>query len=439
MKKFKIMLVLLAIGCSSSDNESNETQSTSGYKVYGIIKEESTNHPVQNAIISLDNVNLTTETSDINGQFEIDNVIAGEHTIEIKKGTSLDGYTRISKQFIVTNDSIDIGELKLPDLIHLNTTPQIINNLENNTVTIDWPQYLGNSFTEYRLYKKNTSDINIDNSELIHTTTDIDEVSFTLELPYNSETYYRVFVFNELELLSGSNVLNVTIGDSDYSGDQVALNVDYEFYLNENEEHSLYFDAQEGFAYSIQWFDSWFDTYTANSIYVSAHNQEASNYYFQNERLIQMSGSPMPIIAQANERVYLDIEGFNGSTAGTYGVKITELASSNYSINTNYNIGVDLGEVKLIDFDAEANKDYKITVLSTVPLGAYGDGIETHFSLFNDSSVSFTNYKETIPNTCCHQPIEYNVNVNANQKVYIIIDGAYWFLPNNVDFIIEEL
>lgn len=432
MRKIIVLLVLVAFGCSKEDNQSFN------YTISGIIKSQAI--PVENVEVSLDNLIQFSTTTDANGYFEITNVSPGNYNLEAKKGIETGSFSTNSERVVVSNGNVNLNEIQLPEPVVLNE-PLIVSSIDGNTVTLNWSQYTGDDFREYKLYKHDTSGIDENTAELIHVSTISNELEFTLQLPHNSNTYFRVFVLDEFGLLGGSNIVNASIGSYAYN-EEITVNTTNEYYLNPDEEQTLYFDAEQGEAYAIQWLDNIADNnYSAASLVVSAYNQDATNYYFQNERLIPMTGSPMPIIAPANERVYLSLKGddTNIPVSGTYGIKITKLTSSSYNLDTNYSVGMDLGETKLLDFNTEANKNYKITLISTVPYGAYGDGIQTHFSLFKESSSTFLNYKQPLTNLCCSPVIEYNFNSSINQKIYIIFDGAYWITPNNIDLIVEEI
>ena len=430
IKKIFIITILMLFGCSEKDSNSNSVSVT------GVVKTSA--GVVENASVSLNDLIQYTVTTDENGYFNIDNVNQGEYNLNIKKTIEGGSYSSRTDTVIVFDNDINLNDITLPEPVTLSVS-QIESTIEGNTVTLTWDTYDGDDFREYKLYRNNTSGLDENTGELVHVTTSVSENEFSLQLPHNSTTYFRLFILDDLGLLGGSNVVEVVL-DNFVNQEQIELNTVNEYFLNENEEQTLYFDAQEGSVYAIQWFDSWFDDYTANSIVVSSHNENETNYYFENERLIQMDGSPMPLIAESSERVYLKIKGFTNTISGTYGVKITELTSVNYSTNTDYSIAIDLGETKLIDFNAEIDKEYKISLISTVPLiSIAGDAIETHVSIFEEQSSTFLNYKDTIANICCNEISEYFFNVDSNKKIYIILDGAYWFISNNIDLSIEEI
>jgi len=235
--------------------------------------------------------------------------------------------------------------------------------------------------------------------------------------------------------------VNLTIGAYE-SEPELEIGVLSDFFLSADEEQELYFDAPGAGFYSIAWFDAWFDDYGAGSIVVSAYDEDKSTYYFQNERLLQMNGSPFPIYVEDEERVYMNIKHFDNRFPGSYGVKITSLGeevSLPLTIGEASNISIDLGEVKVAQFEALTNEEYEISVGNTVSGGAYGDGIETNISIYEEGSDSFSFYKETIPFPCCGGTKTFNITPGTQKKVYLVLDGAYWFEQNAVDILINEL
>lgn len=329
----------------------------------------------------------------------------------------------------------------LPDPVVLNE-PEIERSLESNEVSLSWNKYQAADFREYKLYKHSSSGLDETTGELLHVATSANDTLFTTTVPHSSETFFRVFVRDDFGLLGGSNISNVTMGVYE-SNPELEIGVQSDFYLSQDEEQELYFDTPGAGIYSIAWFDDWFDDYSAGSIVVSAYNENKSTFYFQNERVIQMTGSPFSIYVGGQERVYMNIKHFStNSTPGSYGVKIkalTDETSLPLTLGEASNISIDLGEVKMAHFEALANKEYEISVGNTVSGGAYGDGIETQVSIYEEGSGTFTFYKETIPFPCCGGAKILHITSGAQRKVYLVLDGAYWFEQNAVDILIHEL
>lgn len=208
-----------------------------------------------------------------------------------------------------------------------------------------------------------------------------------------------------------------------------------------NEEQELYFDTPSAGLYSIAWFDKWFEGYDAGSILVSAYNSDKSIAYFQNERLIQMNGSPLPIYVSNGERVYLTMDHYDDRFPGTYGVKVTPLNENDFSvleIGTQTTKTIGLGDTELFTFEASAGTAYAITLVNNVDTGAYGDGAATFISIYEESADEFRTYKESIPFPM-GTPKTIELSYKTATKVFLIIDSAYWFKDNFVSFIVNEL
>lgn len=431
----KLLVFISAIGLICCDNEKEITTGT--LTVSGLLTNGTA--PVANATVDIDDLVQYKVRSDVNGFFEIKNVSSGKHTLNYEVSSDTGAFSKVSDTLEV-NEDVFLESLTLPDPVILNEA-EIQRSLESNEVSLSWNKYQLPDFREYKLYQHSSSGLDETTGELLHVATIANDTLFSTMAPHSSETFFRVFVRDNFGLYGGSNIIDVSIGPYE-SEPELAIGVQSDFFLSENEEQELYFDTLGAGIYSIAWFDSWFDDYDAGSIVVSAYNEDKSTYYFQNERLIQMNGSPFSIYVGGEERVYMNIEHFDDRFPGSYGVKITSLGEETslpLTIGEASNISIDLGEVKMAHFEALANKEYEIIVGSTVNGGAMDDGTQTHISIYEESSDSFSIYKEAIPFPCCGGTKTFNINPGTQRKVYLVIDGAYWFKQNTVDILINEL
>ncbi len=436
MKKSLLLffgLAFLVLSCNKEKESSIETALTvSGYLNNG-------KSPVANAIIDIDDLVQYQVASNTEGFFEIKNVTSGSHKLNYKVGSDEGSFSKITET-IEINDDLFLDSRTLPNPVTL-YDPEIQNNLESNNVTLFWNKYIGTDFREYKLYKHSSSGLDETTGELLHIATAANDTVFTITLPYASETYFRIFVRDDFDLLGGSNIIELAIGFNTPEP-EITVGIQMDNYLSLSEEQELYFDTPEAGLYSIAWFDEGFDEYSAGSILVSALNDDKSQYYFQNERLIQMTGAPLPIYVQSGERVHLGVKGYNESISGTYGLKVRHLQEedgSSLTIGTPSNVLMNLGETQLLFFEAEANKEYEIVVGNTIDGGAYDDGTETQLSIFEQGEDSFSVYKNSIPFPCCGATKTFPVSVESTKKIYLIIDAAYWFKANTVNIVVNEL
>ncbi len=209
-----------------------------------------------------------------------------------------------------------------------------------------------------------------------------------------------------------------------------------DFYSENGFEQEFYFESSNSGLYSVAWFDHWFDDFNA-AIHVSAYNSDKSNYYFQNEQLIQNNGAPFPIFVPSAERVNLSVIG-----KGTYGVKITPLeedVSNLLTLDTPKDVIMNLGDTQLLYFEVQENKNYEITVGNSVDGGAYDDGAETMISILEEGTEGFSVYKESIPSPCCGGTKSFSVTSEEAKKIYLVINAAYWFKANKVTIEIKEI
>jgi hypothetical protein len=432
MKKLFIVLnILLFITGCTEDKPIFGDLKVSGYLSNGT-------GPVANAVVDLNDLVQFRVSSDNEGFFEINNVPSGAHKLNYQVNLESGSFSKVTEDIQLTSD-LFLDNLMLPDPVSLNDAT-IQRNVVSNEVSLSWNKYEGNDFREYKLYKHSTSGLDETTGELLHVATTINDTLFTTTLPHSSETYFRVFIRDNFGLLGGSNIVEVPIGVYE-SNPEIALGVETSYFLSADEEQELYFDTPSAGLYSIAWFDNWFDDYDAGSIVVSAYNGDKSISYFQNERLIQMNGSPLPILVPSSERVYLDIDHYDDRFPGTYGIKVTLLDESDFSpleIDTQTTETIGLGGTKLFYFEALAGKAYGITSGNTVNTGAYGDGAATFISIYEENAEAFHTYKEGIPFPM-GTPKTIEMSFDTSTKVFLIIDSAYWFDENSVNIMVTEL
>ncbi len=433
MKKLSLLIFAISLTCCDSEKEvATGTLTVSGVLTNGTV-------PVANATVDIDDLVQYQVRSDVNGFFEIENVSSGSHTLNYEISSDNGAFSKVTDPLEI-NGNLFLDSLMLPDPVMLNN-PEVQRSIESNEISLSWNKYQASDFREYKLYKHSSSGLDETTGELLHVATSANDTVFTTIASHSSETFFRVFVRDNLGLLGGSNIVDVAIGTYE-SEPELEIGVQTDFFLSEDEEQELYFDAPRAGIYSIAWFDSLFQDYDAGSIVVSANNEDKSIYYFQNERLIPMNGSPFPIYVQREERIYLNIKHYDNRFPGTYGVKISsfeEDVSIPLTIGEATNLTIGLGDVKMAHFEAIANKEYEIIVGSTVNGGALDDGVQTHVSIHEEGSDSFTIYKEFIPFPCCGSTKTFNIASDTEKNVYLVIDGAYWLEQNTVDILIKEL
>ncbi|WP_149273767.1 fibronectin type III domain-containing protein [Pareuzebyella sediminis] len=432
MKKMLFLLFVfsLTINCTMEEAE-NEQYSVSGLLTNGIF-------PVTDATVDIDNLVQYRVKSDADGFFKIDNIPEGTH--ELNYGITIENgsFSTMSETINITSD-LSLNALMLPDPVILDN-PTIQRDLQSNEVNLSWNKYTGEDFREYKVYQHSSSGLDETTGELLHVATSLNDTLFTTTLPHSSETYFRVFVRDDFGLLGGSNIVEVPIGMYE-SDPEITVGVETSYYLSAEEEQELYFDTPGPGLYSIAWFDQWFDEYDAGSIVVSAYNSDKSKTYFQNERLIQMNGSPLPVYVPNAERVYLKIDHYDDRFPGTYGVKVTPLNESDFSaleigVHTLKTIG--LGDTELFTFEAGAGTAYEITLVNTIDTGAYGDGAATYISIYEEGADQFSTYKESI-SFPMGTPKTIELSYESATKVFLIIDSAYWYVENSVNFVINEI
>jgi len=186
--------------CDNKDDGNNL------FKVDGIVYQNG--EPVNNAKVTIDNtINYTTYTNQ-NGEFIIENVNEGAHSIEIYKESQNDTNSYTMRTYDTSiNSNTTLNNLELP-------TPVILLNPEQlsaNSITLNWNPTDASDFREYKVYKHSSSGLDQNTGELIHVSTELNSTSFVYEGSTSMETYYfRVFIMNDFGLLAGSNIVSIT-------------------------------------------------------------------------------------------------------------------------------------------------------------------------------------------------------------------------------------
>jgi hypothetical protein len=311
---------------------------------------------------------------------------------------------------------------------------------------LKWTKYSGADYREYKIYQHHTPGLDETTGELIYVTTNPSDTSFVTKLPHSSEMYYRVFVLSETSLLAGSNLTKATTTNF-VNSPVMELGVEKVLFLNAKEDVWVSFDAVKGEIYKVAWFDSFLSenynmagytpigNYSANSVFVTAYRADQVMMYFQAIRLMQMDVSPMPVVAEETEKIYLKIHGYDNSTQGTFGVKVDKLnktAAQKIDVDgASVTVPVKVGEMKLLYFDGEMNQKYQVSSIATVKSVCCGDGILMHISAYRENLNSCYFYRASIALANGTQPAVNEFTTVATERTYLIVDGSYWFLPNS--------
>ncbi len=431
MKKLILLFFMVLFICSCEKEKASGTLTVSGYLTNGT-------RPVAKAKVNLDDLIQYSATSNSEGFFEIKDVPEGEYQLNYSVGSESESFSKNSDKIRLSGNLL-LENLLLPDPVTIGE-PQIERDFESNEVTLSWNRYTGDDFSEYKLYRHSSSGLDETTGELLHVATSAQDTTYTLTLPHSSETYFRVFVKDNLGLLGGSNILDYLIGLAEYNP-QLQLNIRNELYLNDGEEQELYFDAPEAGFYLIAWFDAGFSPFTTSHISMSALNSDKSSSYFQNQYLLIHNGAPMPIYVPEAERVYLKAKQVSESSFGAYGVTITPLPFENsvpLEVGVELKQEIGLGEVRVLHFQAEANKDYQIQVKNNLDDYSYNPTSAKFMSVYQEGSNSFSPYNIHM-NPCCDDiPKLVTVSVDIAKKVYLVVDNAYWLEEAAADVLVAE-
>ncbi len=176
--------------------------------------------PIQGALVAIDEVLNWKSTTSSDGSFEINGVSNGNHIISAKKELEEGKLVFQSASIVTENPENDIGTLDLPFPIHM----QPINNVQVEAVPLSWDRITGGNLMEYKIYRKDSPGLDETTGQLIYSTSNIDETSYTdTDFRTGRTYYYRVFAYLESGRYTGSNIVSTTIPEVN-----IVLNADFE-------------------------------------------------------------------------------------------------------------------------------------------------------------------------------------------------------------------
>lgn len=100
------------------------------------------------------------------------------------------------------------------EALNIFTPPLAVNlsalAISTSEITLDWTKSTSSNFSAYRIYRSNSEGVD-ENDLLVESITDIDSMSFTDSiLTAGTEYFYRIYVFNNTGLFTGSNEVSAT-------------------------------------------------------------------------------------------------------------------------------------------------------------------------------------------------------------------------------------
>lgn len=207
--------------------------------------------------------------------------------------------------------------------------------------------------------------------------------------------------------------------------------------IGNGEELWFYFNAIAGELYKVSWQDSWWEEYTAGSIYVTGFEEDKNTLYFQEERLLQMNGSPKVISIENNGVVYLKVRGYENEVSGSFSINVDKLdtsLSTTLYCDSTLNFLVAAGETKLYQFQVMKDSTYNLSIEGSESIGAYGDEVAVKVTSFREGINDYYFLDEQ-----AMSPVFNGGNANLQsfialetETVYLAVMGAYWWNPRSV-------
>ncbi len=168
---------------------------------------------IEGAVVTVDNSLNWETTTDRNGNYSINGITPGTHTLTIKYTTNSNlkiasnndhGYVEISRDISVFEDLV-IENIKLPKPIKVFP----ISDSTESSMTIVWSSTDASDFREYKVFRHNSSGLDESTGELVHVSTSKNDTVFVDHgLSPLSIYYYRVYLMNEYGKLGGSNIVS---------------------------------------------------------------------------------------------------------------------------------------------------------------------------------------------------------------------------------------
>lgn len=198
-----LVLIAISIIILSSCNM-NSTEPKKLYEVSGIIYYN--NLPIENATVSIDEKLNWSATTNSDGQFQINGVSEGNHTLKTACVLENGSFSERMSE-IAVYENLHLDNLKLPRAVLL--LP--LSGVTSTSVTLTWTRSNASDFREYKVYRHITSGLDETTGELVHVATTMDDTLFVdNNLAPLVTYYYRVFVMNDFGRLGGSNIVSST-------------------------------------------------------------------------------------------------------------------------------------------------------------------------------------------------------------------------------------
>ena len=222
-------------------------------------------------------------------------------------------------------------------------------------------------------------------------------------------------------------------GDSEI---EITLGENYVDVIESGEEMWFSFNAEAGMLYKVSWKDSWWEEYTAGSIYVTGYEADKSTVYFNEERLIQMHGAPKVISVENDGLVYVKVRGYRNEISGSFAINVDKLnaaESTNLYCDSTLSSIVSAGEVQVYQMQVVKDSLYTVSIEGSQFIGAYGDQVSVKVSAlreglnesyFLDELARAPMYNGT-PNIQSFTALE-------TETIYLPVMGAYWWSPRAV-------
>jgi hypothetical protein len=210
--------------------------------------------------------------------------------------------------------------------------------------------------------------------------------------------------------------------------------------MESGDELWFHFMANQGELYKISWQDSWWEQYTAGSIFVTAYESDRSTEYFAEDRLIQMIGSPKAISIPHDGEVFLKVRGFDEEISGTFSISVEKIDKNSaipFAINSSEHFSIAAGELILYTFPVEKNAVYRVIIVGSEFSGAYGDQIEVNVTALRENLNNSYFFQEPALPPAVQKVLDFTAL--DTETVYLAVIGAYWWEPRDVTITVNKI
>lgn len=250
------------------------------------------------------------------------------------------------------------------------------------------------------------------------------------------------------QLKSSVQIRNMS---STYEGSLTASGIGFVEEMSSLSEIWFKFDVTKGDPYRIWWQDSWWEEFTAGSIYVTAFMSDTVSTYFAETRIIAQESSPLFIVANETGSVFLRVRPYDfasGSVVNffdeaTFAVHCDSLLGADEPVllDSLYHLNIDSAGFLLFSANVMKDSSYQILADGSPNVGAYGDEVSVNMSVIPNYGHMPYFFEQQVTSSAFGYPelTLFEFVAQETGKIYIAFNAAYWWTTRSFDFKISKI